>query len=176
MTEIKLYKSPLKALKILALTIPFIAIGIWSITKIPNSSTDIFMGWLSICFFGLGIPVGIFHLFDRRPQIIINESGIWDRTTNQDLIKWEIIQKAYPININGQKFVSLVLDQSFEIKVKQYKWATWLSKVVGAQKVNLHLGQIKFDPNKMTDLIMKMIQSDKTDREKIIKNIAQHRI
>ena len=77
MTEVKLYKTTLKGLKIFALTIPFVIIGIWMIIKDESS------GWLITLFFGLGIPVGLSQLFDRRPQIIINENGIWDRTKNQ---------------------------------------------------------------------------------------------
>ena len=54
MTEVKLYKTPLKGLNIFALTIPFVIIGIWMITKVETS------GWLITLFFGLGIPVGLF--------------------------------------------------------------------------------------------------------------------
>ena len=176
MTEIKLYKSPWKALKIFALTIPFIVIGIWMISKEDSDSMDIFMGWLGLCFFGLGIPVGLFHLFDRRPQIIINEQGLWDRTTKQGIIEWDIIHDAYPIHISGQKFISLKLDKSFEVKVKQFKWATKLSKKVGAQKVNLHLGQIKIDSDRFTDFILEMTQTELPERKNKIKNVAQHGI
>ncbi|MDF7818685.1 hypothetical protein P1X15_13800 [Runella sp. MFBS21] len=87
MEEIKLYKIPLKGLKIFALTIPFVAIGIWMINKEQVGTTNYIMGWLSTCFFGLGIVVGFFQIFDRKPQIIITENGIWDRTTKQGEVK-----------------------------------------------------------------------------------------
>ena len=54
MTGVKLYKTPLKGLHIFALTIPFVIISIWMITKVESS------GWLITLFFGLGIPVGLF--------------------------------------------------------------------------------------------------------------------
>jgi len=116
MIEAKLYKTTLKGLKIFALTIPFVVIGIWMITKADGSLTDRITGWFVTLFFGLGIPVGLFQLLDRRPQIIINENGIWDRTTNQDEVKWEQIQGAYPLDIYGQKFISLVVDDTFVFK------------------------------------------------------------
>lgn len=86
MKEIKLYKSPWRAIKLLLLSSVFVFGGIWLITSTDSPK---WLGWMSIGFFGLGYPVGLFQLLDRRPQIIINELGIWDRTTKQDTINWE---------------------------------------------------------------------------------------
>lgn len=169
MTEVKLYKKPLKGLKIFALSIPFIAIGFFAISKEVVGTTNYIMGWLCICFFGLGIPIGLFQTFDRRPQIIITENGIWDRTTKQDEFKWEQIERAYPLNIHQQKFVSLKLDKSFVIKKKLYKWAGKLNKAVGAQEINLHISQLKIDENKMADFINEMKKAKRENRDEIIK-------
>jgi len=133
------------------------------------------MGWLMTTFFGLGIPIGLFQMFDRRTQIIINEEGLWDRTTNQNLIKWESIKNVYPFVVNGQKFISLVLDKDLEVKVKQYKWASWLSKNAGAQKVNMHVSPMKVDFSKLMTLIKKIIKSTNIEeKRKAIKNFSKH--
>ncbi len=170
MTEIKLYKRSLKGLKIFALTIPFVVIGIWMINKEPIGTTNYIMGWLCTCFFGLGIPVGLFQTFDIRPQIIITENGIWDRTTKQDEIKWEQIKGAYPLDIYKQKFVSLVVDDTFVLKRNLYKWAARLNKAIGAQKVNLLISQLKIDEQTMTKFINEIIETEKENRHSIIKN------
>ena len=169
MTKFKLYKRPLKGLRIFALTIPFVAIGIWMINKEPVGTTNYIMGWISTCFFGLGIPVGLFQTFDRRPQIIITENGIWDRTTKQEEIKWEQIQEAYPLDIYKQKFVSLVIDDTFVLKKNLYKWAAKLNEEIGAQKVNLLISQLKIDEQKMTNFINEIIATEKKNRQGIIK-------
>lgn len=169
MTEVKLYKTTLRGLRILALTIPFVAIGIRMIFEKSVGSFEYIMAWTGTCFFGLGIPVGIFQTFDKRPQIIINENGIWDRTTNQAEIKWEQIKRAYPLSIYRQKFVSLAVDDTLVMKKKLYKWAAKLNEVVGAQKLNLQLSQLKIDEYKMTAFINEMINSEKTSRKTIIK-------
>jgi len=176
MNEIKLYKKPIKAISFLAICGVFVSLGIWGIMREESSAFEIFMAYLTVFFFGLGIAIAFFHLFDKRPQIIINENGIWDRTTNLDLIKWEFIQDAYPINIYGQIFISLKLDQSLEIKVKQYKWASYLSGKMNAQKVNLSLGQIKIDYKRLNEFILKMSRLEETERQVEIKNVAQHGI
>jgi hypothetical protein len=169
MTEVKLYKTILKGLKIFVLTIPFVVIGIWMITREPVGTTNYIMGWVITCFFGLGIPVGFFQLLDRRPQIIINESGIWDRTTNQDEVKWEQIQGAYPLNIFGQKFISLVVDDTFVFRTKQYKWAAKINEGIGAQKLNLHLGQLKIDENELINFLQEMTETQRENRRTIVK-------
>jgi len=173
MNEIKLYKSPLRAIRLLALSIPFIALGIWVLSRQDNSSIDIVIGILCTCFFSLGLIIGITNLFDRRPQIIINEKGIWDRTTKQEVIDWDGIKDAYPLIINRQKFVPLILDKSVKTKNIQYKWAFKLTRIVGGQKVNLYLGQIRIDQHAMVDFIQSMAKADITIRRQLISLFAE---
>jgi len=169
-TELKIYKTTSKGLKLIGMSLPFVLIGVWMIFESQLGSTNYIMGWISTCFFGLGIPIGLIQLFDRRPQIIINENGIWDRTTKQDEIKWEQIIDAYPLDIFEQKFVSIVSDDSFEFKKKPYKWTTKLNKAIGAQNLNLHLSQTNIDENKLTELIQSLVKVEKKDRRKIIQS------
>jgi len=169
MIDVKLYKSPFKGLKLIAITIPFVVAGIWMVLKESPGSNNYIMGWLCISFFGLGIPLGLFHTFDRRPQIIINENGIWDRSTYQDEIKWEQINGAYLLEINNQKFVSLIVDDTFELKKKQFKWAAKVNEAFGAQKINLNLSQLKKDEHQMTAFIKEIIAVNKSNRKDIIK-------
>lgn len=174
MTEIKLYKSSWKGIRLIALTLPFVVIGIWMISKEQKGTFDYIMGWLCISFFGLGIPLGIFILLDKRAQIIINENGIFDRTLKQGEIKWEQIIEAYPIDINNQKFISLVVDETFVFKKKQYKWIQKLNEFVGAQKLNLNLSQIKIDETKLSELINKIRSSEKNERLNYMRAFASN--
>jgi len=170
MTEIKLYKTTTKGLKIIGMCLPFVAIGLWMITDNEYGTTEYIMGWVGTCFFGLGIPVGLFQTFDKRPQIIISEKGIWDRTTNQDEAKWEQIIEAYPLDIFDQKFISLVTDDTFVFKKKPYKWAAKINKEIGAQNLNLHLGQINIDEIELTNFINRLSKENIEERRKLIKS------
>ena len=168
MTEIKLYKSPLKALKLIFLCSIFVAIGVFLILKTDSPK---WVGWFSICFFGLGYPIGFFHLFDRRPQIIINELGIYDRTTHDNIINWDIIYDAYLKDINKQKFICLEIDPSYEpskTKGLIYQGLSHLSKEMGFQELNISLTQIKIDSKKLLDFILKMNAATKTVKQELI--------
>jgi hypothetical protein len=127
---------------------------------LTKTDTPKWVWYLNIGFFGLGYPVGLFHLFDRRPQIIINEIGIFDRTTYKDFINWDVIQGAYPIDISGQKFICLIVDEKYEPSAKKGKISKSISnfgKEIGAQELNILLGQIKIDEVKLTGFIVAMI-------------------
>jgi hypothetical protein len=136
--------------------------------------TDIpkWIGWFNVCFFGLGYPIGLFHLFDRRPQIIINELGIFDRTTYQKFINWEVIWGAYPLTISGEKFICLEVDPNYEPsreKGKAAKTVSALNKEIGAQELNISLGQVSVDQKKLLEVILAIIKSRPEDRTEMLK-------
>ncbi len=155
--DIKLYKSPWTTVKLILICSIFIFGGLF---LLKNTDSPKWVGWMSIGFFGLGYPVALFNLFDRRPQIIINEIGIFDRMTYKDFINWGVIQGAYPIDIYGQRFICLMVDENYEPTKRKgnfSKSVSNLSKEIGAQELNISLGQIAVDEIKLTEFIMTMI-------------------
>lgn len=84
MTEIKLYKSSWKGIRLIASSLPFVMIGIWMISKEQIGTFGYIMGWLGVSFFGLGIPLGIFVLFDKRPH----EGGLAIKRATQIGSQW----------------------------------------------------------------------------------------
>ncbi len=170
MQEIKIYKSPWKAIKLMLLCSLFVIPGIWLLT----TDAPGWVIWLAIGFFGLGYPIGIYNLLDRRPQIIINTIGVFDRTAHNEFINWELIQDAYPISISGQEFVCLVIDEKFKPSHKQSRFkrnvVRW-NEALGAQELNLNLGQVKVDAVKLTYLIVAMIQADTNNREQLLNTL-----
>lgn len=172
MKEIKLYKSPRRAIKLILLCSIFVGVGLLGIL---TGQMPAWIAWLNIGFFGLGYPVGLSHLFDRRPQIIINETGIFDRTTSSDFINWQIIQDAYLIDIHKQKFICLVVDEKFKPsknKSKLYQRRTRFSEAIGAQELNISLGQVNIDPQKLTEFILHMRTATNTDKAQLHNNIS----
>jgi hypothetical protein len=168
--DIKLYKSPWRAIKMILLCSILVFVGLFLLLYTDSPR---WVGWLNILFFGLGYPVGLFHLLDRRPQIIINEVGIFDRTTYKDFINWEVIRSAYPMDISGQKFVCLVVDERYEPSAKKGKLAksfSNLSKEIGAQELNISLGQINVDEIKLTEFILIMINVRPENRKEKLKD------
>ena len=164
MEEIKLYKSAWKGIKLMAICLPFVILGIFILYK----GGAFWVGLLNILFFGLSIPLGLYHIIDRRPQIIINEIGIFDRTIHRDFINWEIIVEAYPMSISSQYFVCLIVLPSFKPSLKRGKWYRRIAKLnesIGAQELNLNVGQLQVDPIKLSIFINLMAKAMPIERK-----------
>lgn len=169
MIEYKLYKSRRKAIKLLFPSLIFVFAGIYLLNQ-PHVSK--LMAWVCILFFGLGIPIGLIQLLDRRPQIIINEFGIFDRTLHKDFINWEIIHDAYLIGVRQERFICLVVDEQFEPSKSKGKFAqkmAGLSKAIGFQELNINVGNVGVDGERLTAFILAMRTADKPNRETLIR-------
>jgi len=169
MTEYKIYKSPWKAIKLLAICSLFVVAGFFILSAGKASPA---MAWLCIGFFGLGIPIGLYQLLDRRPQIIVNEIGIFDRTAHKNFINWEIIQDAYIAKVQQETFICLVVPHEFEPstnKSRLKKRMANLSKAIGFQELNISLGNVSVDAERMTDLILAMRSAEKGSRHSLIR-------
>lgn len=169
MTEFKIYKSPWKAIKLLAGCSLFVAAGFFILFAGKASPVG---AWMCIGFFGLGIPIGLYQLLDRRPQIIINEIGIFDRTAHQDFINWEIIQDAYIAKVQQETFICLVVPEEFEPSTNQSKLKkrmAGLSKAIGFQELNISLGNVNAKPERMAEFILTMRSAEKGNRQTLIR-------
>jgi len=167
--EIKLYNSPWRALKLFVLCSIFVGGGVYLLMKTHALPLA---GWLNIGFFGLGYPVSLYHLFDRRPQVIINELGIFDRSTYTGFINWEVIRDAYALHNDEQKFICLVVDERYEPSLKKGKLAQTVSysRKKGAQELNLSLGKISVDEKKLTSFIRELIRATPSTRQPLLES------
>lgn len=175
MQELKIYKSPWKAIRMMLLCSVFVVPSAFLLLATNESRWQL---WLSIGFFGLGYPLGIFQLLDRRPQLIINEIGIFDRTAHHDFINWELIQGAYLAEIHNQPFICLVIDEAFEpsrTKGKFKRGLADLNKAMGFQELNISLGSVNTNAQRLAELILAMRDADKPERvflvEKALANL-----
>ena len=169
MTELRLYKSPWKAVKLLLGCGAFVALGVW---LLGQPDTPSLVAWLSIGFFGLGIPIALFQLLDRRPQLIINEIGIFDRLAHRDFINWEIIQEAYLAEVNRQPFICLVVDEAFEpsrSKGRFKRSMARLNKELGFQELNLSLAYLSVDAPRLTAFIRAMREATLPERTFLVR-------
>jgi hypothetical protein len=168
MNEIILYKSPLKALRLIALSSLFVLPSIYFILTKDNPE-PIF--WICICFFGLGYIVGFINILDQRPQIILNSKGIWDRRFKIEVIPWDDIFDAYLFSIHKQYFIALVINEKIASKVKAPKWIENFNYEIGAQKINLNVGDIKVNRDKFVTAIIQLTKEQPENRAAIISKL-----
>ncbi len=175
MQELRLRKSPWKAVKLLLGSGAFVAVGWWMLGE-PNAPT--WAAWLSIGFFGLGLPLSLFQLLDRRPQIIVNDVGVFDRMMHHEFINWKIIQDAYLVEIHGQPFLCLVVDEAFEPSRQKSKFKQGVARLnrgLGFQELNISLGFVNVDIVRFAEFILAMRGAAPPEREKLVRKALAER-
>jgi hypothetical protein len=150
--EIKLYKSPKKAFKLILVSSIVAVCALFVLATIDAPTTA---WYVTISVYGLAYPVALFHLFDRRPQIVINEIGIFDRRTCKDFINWEVIQRAYPVDAMVAGYVCLIVDDKYLSSIKKAA----VDKPFMTHQINISVGQLAVDPFKLTEFILKMTKA-----------------
>lgn len=60
----------------IAVAIPLILASYFAILYEPAGSKNYVFAWIGICFFGLAIPIGLYEIFNKRQNIIINPKDI----------------------------------------------------------------------------------------------------
>ncbi|NCD68969.1 hypothetical protein GSY63_06350 [Mucilaginibacter sp. R11] len=127
------------------------------------------VSWLCLCFFGWGVPIGIFNLLDRKPQIIINETGIFDRSAYKDFINWDIIEHAYWNTSYKQTFVCLIIKDQFKHLIQIKSKLKEVSLAMGYSEININLGPIRnIDHQKLTALIVNLAKADPSARATLL--------
>ena len=130
------------------------------------------LAWLAISFFGLGMLVCLFQLFDRRPQIIVNDVGVFDRTMHHEFINWEIIQDVYLVEMHRQQFICLVVDAAFEPSRRKGRFkqgVASLNKGLGFQELNISLGFVNIDAFRFAEFILAMRGAAPPEREVLVR-------
>jgi hypothetical protein len=83
-----------------------------------------------------------------------------------------VIWGAYPLKISGEKFICLEVDPNYEPSRKKGKVAMTLSalnKEIGAQELNISLGQVSVDQKKLIEFILAIIKSRPEVRTEMLK-------
>jgi hypothetical protein len=176
MTEIKLYNSRIKLIPYLVGSAAFVCIGIFTLKGSRIEGSDRIMPWVSISFFGLCSVIYLYKMVSKNPQIIINELGIYSKSIHNKIINWEIIKDVYLITISRQKFICIVLPEGFDPSRKKGNLAKKISKFnkeLGFQELNIPLGQIKIDEEKLMQFILAMSKANPMEKAEIIKMLPK---
>jgi hypothetical protein len=168
MNEIRIYKSIWKGLKLLAGCLLFVVLGICMILHDPDSQ---WLGWLGTCFFGLGIPVGLFMVFDRRPSVIINEEGITIRNLKKIFLEWQHISEAAMMSTNKSQMICLYLKDGFSLntgKVGFRKKMHQLNKNMGYGDAAIPVFNLKVNPERLLNLVVMLINAESPERKNLL--------
>jgi hypothetical protein len=115
-------------------------------------------GWPAILFFGACAIVGIRQVADTTPRLVINESGVFDRTLGIGVIKWSDIEGAVVQSIHQNPFICLKLrnEDSYLTKLTSTGRALVAANIqLGFSAINLNLSGVDADADAICALILK---------------------
>ena len=144
-------------------SLAFVLCGLWIVTSAPelDSIEYVIGGWGSIVFFGLGVMVFAFKICDRRPTIIINEKGVFDRTLGVGVIEWGDIEDVYKQSVHGNVFICMVLTEPAKYLRHPSKAKAKIAsfnRLLGFETINLNLGGVgKTGVDRVMDVIKRRI-------------------
>jgi len=89
----------------------FVTVGFVLILDSNANVADIIAGGLSISFFGLGTFILGRLMLDRRPVLLVNQDGFWDRRVSKYPLPWHMIAHVTPSHMLGLTCFTLTLNQ-----------------------------------------------------------------
>jgi len=94
--------SPKKALRILALSIAFVVVGVWLTGEKP------FLGWLCVGFFGLGIPVSLFMMRKNTTYLKLDREGFEVVALSRSFkTRWTEVEAFRLGSLHGNKMIAI---------------------------------------------------------------------
>ena len=140
----------------LVISMVFVVGGAAMLFTTKDPETLLQMG-ASTAFFGLCAAVFIYQLADKRPRIVIDESGVFDRTLKIGTIAWEDIEGAYVQRVESQAFICLKLKDEEKYVGKltaSKKLLVKANQAMGFTAINLNLSGVKARPESICNLIL----------------------
>ncbi len=169
-----LYKSPRKAVMAIVVCAALVA-GIAAVMLLPEKRAPQAL-WLGAVFFGLGIPLGIHWLLDKRPWIVLDEEGVWDRGLRRPRIPWDAIEDAYVSGMYGRAmFVCLVLKEDRAAEFAPSAWVARSNRLVGTEPLNLNVAPTGVDADKLCMTVKLLAHLPREERANLLDMLAERK-
>jgi hypothetical protein len=138
----------------------FVATAVLLVWKAPPSaSIEPWETWAGILFFGACAVVFFWRLFDSKPRLIIDDSGIVDNTLGVGLIPWSEILDATVRSLYGNDFICLTLRDPelwlHKLSPTQ-KALLQVNRALGFTELNINLAGVSANTAQIHELILKM--------------------
>jgi hypothetical protein len=101
--------SKKKAALLLLGSLGFVAIG-WSLR-----AEHPIVGWLSVLFFGLGIPAAIYMLFTQRLYLLLDQAGFEMGSPFKTVrVAWNEVDGFESVSISGARMISILYNERYK--------------------------------------------------------------
>jgi len=165
MDAITAKNSPWKYIGLATICAVFVIIGILMLL-FPRTGEwrETIIGWSGVILFGFGLFIFLRQIFDSRPRIVVDESGVFDRTLSVGVIEWQDIEHARLNSVVGNPFISLRLnnpEKYLERAMNSQKKLARLNKYLGAETININVSGVNKSPDDILAVVLKRMLDQK---------------
>lgn len=142
---------------LLLLSSAFVALGAAIVLHTPGLEAYL-IGGASIVFFGAGAVLFALQLIDRRPRLILDDEGLYDRTLGVGTIPWRDIAGARLLSMRGHTFVCLQLRNPevwLDKLAPRQRRLVALNQRLGFAALNVNLSGVAADPLAVLQRVLK---------------------
>ena len=141
--------------------IGFVAAGAFLIST--GDAKNVRAGWISVVFFGAGIPLFAWQLFNSKPRLILDDQGAYDKTLGVGVIPWHEITGAQLKAAIGGYFVCLELRNPNhwleKLPLLKRKMVS-ANAALGFADFNLNLVGTDADPARVHEFVLQKIAAN----------------
>ena len=176
MKEIRIPPSRNKLYLLLAGSLVFAGIGIWSVTdpakfnnsKSGNPASALIIGIIAIVLFGLAAVMTLIKLSGDKPGLVINSKGILDNFSgiSTGFILWKAIVEIRTVSVRNQKFLLIVVKNP-EVYIHQQKSrvkrkALEMNYRTYGSPISIHADTLAMNFEELHDLVQNALIHNKT--------------
>lgn len=132
--------------------------------------------WVSYIGISMSVMVfafGVTLLFDKTPQFIINEEGIWDKKTKLGMvIPWELITGVEIVTMHNNSNLNLEIDLTAQhpmIKLEQFKKMLKGNRMIGLSGVFIQISILNAKAKHIETTIAAILEAPADKRAMVIR-------
>lgn len=166
-SKVVIYQSRKKA-AVITFFSPILALTGWLFLEYAGNGTA---GWSFIILSGLCFIYGIGIWFDRKPYLVLTETGITDLSVIREEIEWDAIRGVGDFYFRGQFFVCLLIDRNYKPDLIRPTWFYRLDRLYAAENVRavyIRPGILEINSARLIRMINRLRQADAAGRAKLL--------
>lgn len=167
--RIIIYKSKKKSFIIIGLSLLITVAGTLFLLYTDKNV----IGWSFIILSALCLIFGIGSWFDRKPYIIMTETGITEMFGAREEIEWDAIRKVDEFYYRGQFFIRLLTDRNYKPSLIQPTWFYRFDRLYeaeGFKAIFMRISFLEINSIKLSQFINRMIEADIRKRSELLNN------
>lgn len=166
-----IYKSKKKSITIIVISL-LIAIGGWLFLQYTSKNV---IGWSFIILSLMCIIFGIGSWFDKKPYIIMTETGITEMYGAREEIEWDAIRKVDEFYYRGQFFICLLTDMNYKPSLIRPTWFYRFDRLFekeGYKAIFMRINFLEINSIKLSQFINRMIKANMEKRVELLNNFS----